>query len=98
MARNVSRPPTSTEEKETPPEEVEKIPEAVPVITSEVQKPSAVDAEPPPPPKTFKVVKGGYILYDGCRSFMPEGKTVTETAYDLDLLRKQGIELELVAE
>lgn len=39
--------------------------------------------------------KTGYpILYDGCLSLFPKGKIVSETAYDIDKLRDQGLELE----
>lgn len=42
----------------------------------------------------YRVVNGGHVMYGGCRTVLRPGKLVDAYAYDLELLRRQGIQLE----
>ena len=50
-------------------------------------------------PRQFRVIGGpAEVLYDGGRVRMVPGKVYTENSVDLDLLRRQGVQLQEVME
>lgn len=49
----------------------------------------------PRPPK-YRVVNGGMVVMNGCRTQLRAGKELDSTQYDLAFLKRQGIRLELV--
>jgi hypothetical protein len=51
---------------------------------------------PGPRPKKFRVVNGGYIVFNGARTVLRAGKEIDETQYDLAQLERQGIILKEV--
>lgn len=54
------------------------------------------DAVPAARPKTYRCLNGGTIVADGCRTALRAGKEVSDLQYDIRLLKRQGIRLELV--
>lgn len=58
----------------------------------------APERKPPPDVKVdrYRVVNGGRILHRGALTIMKAGKELDARAFDLDKLREQGIQLELV--
>lgn len=54
----------------------------------------AADAVLPPKPKRYRVTRGGYILTpSGYRTILREGKELSDGLYDIERLKKQGIQL-----
>ena len=53
---------------------------------------------PGPKPKRYRVVNGGSIVQNGCRTPLRAGKEVSNTTYDIAALRRQGIKLEELAD
>lgn len=47
-----------------------------------------------PPPKLYRVARGGPVVYQGVPTTMKAGKTLSEATHDLHTLRIQGIILE----
>jgi len=47
-----------------------------------------------PPPKYYRVVKGGMVLENGFRTRMTEGKELDSLNYDIRRLQQQGIRVE----
>lgn len=46
------------------------------------------------PPKQYRVLNGGFIVYNNSRTILRQGKIIHEGAYDLAKLVAQGIKLE----
>ncbi len=44
--------------------------------------------------RTYRVTRGGPVMFNNCRSEMKAGKIVGDASIDIDMLRGQGIELE----
>jgi len=55
---------------------------------------SAVAYDPPPVIRIFRVTRGASVMYGGYRATIHVGKEFPETAYDIDVLTKQGVVLE----
>ena len=61
-----------------------------PIISSSTQRHEEADVPPPP---TYKVTKGGSIMYAGNRVNIKPGKLMDARAFNLDLVRAQGTKL-----
>lgn len=62
----------------------------VQVTGSAARKTNAVDI----PSKYYRVTRGGFVMYDGCRTEMKPGKILCDASVDVDLIRRQGIGFE----
>jgi hypothetical protein len=56
-------------------------------------RPPPVDAPPPPPVRRYRVEAHKQVLYSGSMVAMRPGKVLEESQYDIDLLRRQGLQL-----
>jgi hypothetical protein len=63
------------------------------VQVAAAQKP-APKGEAPKPPKRYRVMNGGTIVWQNCRTALRAGKEISDATYDVKLLRRQGIRLE----
>lgn len=63
------------------------------VMLSPPPQPGAMMGKRPPgpKPKRYRVVNGGYIVFNGARTVLRAGKEIDETQYDLVMLERQGI-------
>jgi hypothetical protein len=50
------------------------------------------------PVQRYRVVVGGHVMLDGVRVPMRVGKELDERQYDLALLRRQGVKLDLITD
>lgn len=53
---------------------------------------------PGPKPKKYRVLNGGFVMFDNVRTVMKAGKEVNDVSYDIAALKKQGIKLELIVD
>ena len=67
------------------------------------QAPAAMPSEPPTTPavpaakpKLYRVMNGGTIVWNSCRTVLRAGKEVSSKDYPIAMLRRQGIRLEPV--
>lgn len=58
-----------------------------------VQQPSAIAKPQVPTSRQFRVMNGGYIVVNRCRTYLKAGKIITGEGYDLRALERQGIVL-----
>jgi hypothetical protein len=58
------------------------------------EAPLALAGIPHKPSKRYRVVNGGVVMYNNCRTNIRAGKELSEAEYDIALLRRQGIRLE----
>ncbi len=72
--------------------------EGVPLVEAAPEAPPKAAAPPAkvPEPKQYRVKLGGRIMHRGFMTEMKTGKVVDERHYDIDRLREQGIDLELL--
>lgn len=63
------------------------------VLPMETRKMSKLEPRPDVPVKKFRVVNGGIIVYNNCRTMLRQGKIISEREYDLKRLRAQGVVL-----
>jgi hypothetical protein len=54
------------------------------------------DGTPAPKPKVYRCLNGGTIVANGCRTALRAGKEISDLHYDIRLLKRQGIRLELI--
>ncbi len=47
-----------------------------------------------PPIKTYRVIQGGYVMVNGSKTGVRNGKVISEANYDIASLKLQGIVLE----
>ena len=51
-----------------------------------------------PEPRRYMVAGGPTsVMYGGCRTKLPLGKVLSEQAFDIDAIRRQGVKLEEIA-
>ncbi len=74
----------------------------IPDAAKDIPNPGVAEAsafrEPPadaPKAKQFMVMNAGgvHIMYGGVRTLLKQNKVIDETTYDLELLRRQGVQL-----
>lgn len=65
---------------------------------TEIVTPRALSGVPARPAKRYRVLNGGQVLYNNCRTAIRAGKEITDTQFDIELLRRQGIRLEEIVE
>jgi len=58
----------------------------------------APKAAPPAPPARYRVLNGGTIVWNNCRTPLRAGKEISSAHYDIALLRRQGIRLERIVD
>jgi hypothetical protein len=74
--------------------EVRALPQPGVPFVSAARAPRDLSGETIPTPRTFRVLNGGPVVYDGARFTINPGKIVTDVTHDVDLLKRQGIVLE----
>lgn len=109
MARNPSRPMEQTEIPRTPADTASPpmlggtpgiTPEASATIHYDPGSALATQRKPEPivpgaaRSKSYRVMNGGNIMINQCRTPVRAGKVIAEHEFDLDMLRQQGIILE----
>jgi hypothetical protein len=57
-----------------------------------------VDKTPAPSPRIYRVLNGGTIVWNGCRTTLRAGKEVSDKDYDIRMLMRQGIKFAPVLE
>ena len=77
-----------------PVEEVKLDLPGVPEVIGDAMARSREPAEPPPPVRWFRVVKGGYVLDNGFRTMLKPGKEINDQNYQIRNLQRQGVVLE----
>jgi hypothetical protein len=75
----------------------------VPSSTGQIVQPQSAPTPflgrgPGPKPKRFRVLNGGLVMFGNVRTTLRAGKEISEVAYDVSALRKQGIKLEEIVE
>jgi hypothetical protein len=75
----------------------------VPTSTGQIAIPQSAPTPflgrgPGPRPKRYRVLNGGLVMFGNVRTTLRAGKEISEIAYDVAGLRKQGIKLEPIVE